>query len=63
MVDFPEPECPMMETNSPPLDGEGDAVERTKLHVAGTVDLDDVADVDEAHWKILFQSETFGFSE
>ncbi len=46
-VDLPEPEAPMMATNSPSLDVEGHAAQRVHVDVAHPVGLGDVGDLDE----------------
>ena len=44
-VDLPEPDAPMMATNSPCVDGERDAAQRVHLDVAHVVDLRDVVEL------------------
>ena len=41
-VDLPEPDVPMMATNSPLLDGQAHVAQRVHLDVAQPVDLDEV---------------------
>ena len=46
-VDLPEPDGPMMATNSPVVDAQVDAVERAHFDLAEVVDLDELADLDD----------------
>ena len=48
-VDLPEPEEPMIATNSPLLDAEVDRAQRRELGVAGAVDLGDLLQLDQGH--------------
>ena len=46
-VDLPEPDGPMIATNSPRVDGEVDAGQRVHRGVARAVDLGDAAQLDQ----------------